>query len=275
LEDNNDFHIPGGEEYLLGAPQTLDDEEFQRLLREAQSQGNRYIAEISAILVGEGAAMPTDDQDNVPDKEDDTADEKENVPPKIEGPVSMPQDNTNSLAVAILVKAHNGSVACSMALIVSAPNPHPADVLNAVGPSEEHSPYPADVLNAVRQSKECHMLPVKEMLDMLSPGLCRVYTAKEPLSVVKCEGGDWKFNYCFLGTLREVYEYQTRDRLEKCQQGVRQTDALTTHPSELSEDMPLYFLYIKELVSQTSTMLTIQEYLPWLSRLYLQIQLPK
>jgi hypothetical protein len=139
----NKFTNPGGEEIELAAPKSLDDAQFQRLLTEAKGLGWCYIPELS---LGDKARHPWEDSwgvDATPLLL--TSVDGDTDPPSAYGdserigqeiPSIVPRDPTSS-AVAIIVKAQDGSVKNAVALIKLNEKATPANVLAAICTSTE------------------------------------------------------------------------------------------------------------------------------------------
>ena len=196
-----DFASQDGDEIALDAPQSLDDKEIERILRELHSRGYLYISELSNVALGDKPAVLNGDcfRDNIPVQPEMppiALVEEEAAPSQTSMGEDVPVNrdhlawkDTKPSAVAILVKAHSGSLAFSTALT-----------------ELEDYPNPAQVLDAIKKSTEHHMRPVREHLNAISHASSWVFTAKEPLTVGECEAGDWASGYIYLGTWQELEE---------------------------------------------------------------------
>ena len=236
---NHDFTNPGGEEIELTAPERLDKNEFQCLLDEANSQGWFYIPEKSANGLGDEVGNPHqhpcgDEDMPFPVAFADSPTEGDYQAGELvthDMSSFLPMDTTKS-AVAIIVQAHDGTVENAVALIALTKTANPVNVLDAIS-----------------WSMEPHVRPVALMLNTFTHASAMVYTADEPATTSECEYGNSQLGCLLLGTWEELEATVLWTRLPQCKSGTRRMNALVMHPDRLPNHMPLYFLYVKEVVS--------------------------
>jgi hypothetical protein len=147
----------------------------------------------------------------------------------------LPTDTRRS-AVAIVVEAHDGTVEKAVALIAL-----------------KEMANPINVLAAMSWSMEPHVRPVAQKLNVFTRASAKVYTADEPSTPSECEYGNSHLGCLFLGTWEELEVTVLWTRLPQCKTGTRRTNTMLFHPDWLPDHMPLYFLYVKEVVSYNKT----------------------